>query len=161
MCSSDLPVDSAPEIGPPPFAARGYPTFGSFNNPAKLNDRALALWGEVLQAAPAARLILKFKNWFGNPGLRERALKALAVDPARVEFRVGDTGAHAHLSLYNEIDIALDPEPFSGSTTTFEALWMGVPVVTLAGATMASRWSASMLHGLKLDRKSTRLNSSH
>ena len=145
------PVDSAPDVGPPPIAARGVPTFGSFNNPAKLNDRALALWGDALRAAPAARLILKFKNWFGNSGLRDHALKALAIDPARVEFRVGDTGPHEHLSLYNEIDIALDPEPFSGSTTTFEALWMGVPVVTMTGATMASRWSASMLRGLKLN----------
>jgi predicted O-linked N-acetylglucosamine transferase (SPINDLY family) len=126
-------------------------TFGSFNNPAKVNDRVLALWGEVLRAVPGSRLKLKCKNWFGNPGLRQRFLERLGVAAERIEFDLADRGIADHLALYADIDIALDPFPFTGSTTTFEALWMGVPVVTLLGEAMVGRWSASMLHALKLD----------
>ena len=142
---------AGPEVGPLPAAARGHVTFGSFNNPAKVNDQVLALWGEVLRAVPGARLKLKFKNWFGNQGLRERVLRGLGNEASRVEFVTAEAGRGEHLALYHEVDIALDPFPFTGSTTTFEALWMGVPVVSLAGAAMAGRWSASILHTLKLD----------
>jgi protein O-GlcNAc transferase len=145
------PIDNAPEVAVLPAAGRGYVTFGSFNNPAKVNDRVLALWGDVLRAVPHSRLKLKFKNWFANPGVYGRVLKGLGVDPDRVEFGLTDTAQSDHMALYAEIDIALDPFPFTGSTTTFEALWMGVPVVTLLGEMMVGRWSASMLHALKLD----------
>jgi predicted O-linked N-acetylglucosamine transferase (SPINDLY family) len=140
-----------PEVGALPAKTNGYVTFGSFNNPAKVNDEVLAVWGEVLRAVPTARLRLKFKNWFGNEGLRERVRRGLGDTGARVEFVGDEAGRAEHLSLYNDVDVALDPFPFTGSTTTFEALWMGVPVVTLAGSAMAGRWSASMLHALKLD----------
>ena len=140
-----------PEVGPLPAAARAHVTFGSFNNPAKVNDEVLALWGEVLRAVPGARLKLKCKNWFVNSSLKQRFLRALGLAAERVEFDAVDRSLGDHLGLYNEVDIALDPFPFTGSTTTFEALWMGVPVVTLAGAAMAGRWSASILHTLKLD----------
>jgi len=139
-----------PQVGPLPAAERGYVTFGSFNNPAKVNDEVLALWGEVLRAVPGSRLKLKFKNWFGNQGLRERMLRGLGSESDRVEFMAAEAARGEHLALYNDVDIALDPFPFTGSTTTFEALWMGVPVVTLAGAAMAGRWSASILQALKL-----------
>ena len=145
------PLDDAPDPGPPPGAARGYVTFGSFNNPAKLNDAVLAIWGEVLRAVPGARLALKFKNWFGNEGLRRRMLDRLGVDPGRVQFLARDADRMAHLASYREIDIALDPFPFTGSTTSFEALWMGVPVVTLAGERMVGRWTASMVTRLGLE----------
>ncbi len=141
---------AGPEVGPLPAAGRGHVTFGSFNNPAKVNDAVLALWGEVLRAVPGARLKLKCKNWFMNSSLKQRFLGALGVTPDRVEFDTVDRTLDDHLGLYNDVDIALDPFPFTGSTTTFEALWMGVPVVTLAGAAMAGRWSASILHTLKL-----------
>ncbi|HEY3850374.1 MAG TPA: tetratricopeptide repeat protein, partial [Steroidobacteraceae bacterium] len=140
-----------PEVGPLPAAARGYVTFGSYNNPAKVNDEVLAVWGEVLRAVPGARLKLKFKNWFGNQGLRERVLRGLGSDGSRVEFVAAEAARGEHLALYHDVDVALDPFPFTGSTTTFEALWMGVPVVTLAGRAMAGRWSASILHALRLD----------
>jgi protein O-GlcNAc transferase len=78
-------------------------------------------------------------------------LNGLGVEPDRVEFGLTDTAQSDHMALYADIDIALDPFPFTGSTTTFEALWMGVPVVTLLGDAMAGRWSASMLQALKLD----------
>jgi predicted O-linked N-acetylglucosamine transferase (SPINDLY family) len=125
-------------------------TFGSFNNPAKVNDEVLAAWGEVLRAVPGARLKLKFKNWFANQGLRERVLRGLGGEESRVEFVATEAPRGEHLALYHDVDVALDPFPFTGSTTTFEALWMGVPVVTLLGGAMAGRWSASILRALQL-----------
>jgi predicted O-linked N-acetylglucosamine transferase (SPINDLY family) len=144
------PLEGSPGVGPAPSIGNGYVTFGSFNNPAKLNDGVLGLWGEVLRAVPGSRLQLKFKNWFGNAGLRERMIKGVGVAGERIRFGVEDVGTGAHVGLYNGIDIALDPTPFTGSTTTFEALWMGVPVVTLLGSTMAGRWSAAMLGAVGL-----------
>jgi protein O-GlcNAc transferase len=139
-----------PEVGPLPAERNGYVTFGSFNNPAKVNDAVLGLWGEVLRAVPGARLKIKCKNWFANSGLQERFREKLGIAPDRIEFDMADRSIGDHLSLYNDVDVALDPFPFTGSTTTFEALWMGVPVVTLAGTNMAGRWSASMLSALRL-----------
>jgi predicted O-linked N-acetylglucosamine transferase (SPINDLY family) len=145
------PIENAPAVAPLPALSQGYVTFGSFNNSAKVNDRVLALWGEVLRAVPNSRLKLKFKNWFANPTVRDRVLRGLKVEPDRIEFGLADTPQSDHMALYADIDIALDPFPFTGSTTTFEALWMGVPVVTLLGDMMVGRWSASMLRALKLD----------
>jgi len=139
-----------PEVGALPLSGHGHVTFGSFNNPAKVNEEVLRVWGEVLRAVPGSRLKLKFKNWFGNAGLRDRVLAGLGVEGSRVEFVAGEASREEHLRLYNEVDVALDPFPFTGSTTTFEALWMGVPVVTLLGERMAGRWSASMLTAVKL-----------
>ena len=148
------PLD-APDPGPSPCVGKGYVTFGSFNNPAKVNDAVLDLWARVLQAVPNSHLVLKFRNWYAARSLRARVDAALskagvALDRVRLDSAAERRGNH--LERYAGIDIALDPFPFSGSTTSFEALWMGVPVVTLAGATLASRWSASMLRALKLDR---------
>ena len=144
------PLENAPDPGPPPLASGAPATFGSFNNPAKLNRAVLKLWGEVLTAIPGSRLALKFKNWFGNENLRERVLNGLGVDAERVMFVAGDTERDQHLALYRQIDVALDPFPFTGSTTSFEALSMGVPVVTLAGDRMVARWTAAMLTRLGL-----------
>jgi predicted O-linked N-acetylglucosamine transferase (SPINDLY family) len=141
---------NAPEVADLPLRHRGTATFGSFNNPAKINDEVLNLWGEVLRAVPGSRLKIKCKNWFTNSSLRERFVERLGVAADRVEFDTEDRRLEEHLRLYGDVDVALDPFPFTGSTTTFEALWMGVPVVTLAGERMAGRWSASMLTALKL-----------
>jgi predicted O-linked N-acetylglucosamine transferase (SPINDLY family) len=145
------PLEGAPEVGPLPAATRGHVTFASFNNPAKLNDRVLTTWRDLLVALPDARLRLKFKNWFENAGIRSRIERAFGDVAGRVEFDTAQTVRGAHLALYGDVDLALDPFPFTGSTTTFEALWMGVPVVTLLGETMVGRWSASMLRVLGLD----------
>jgi predicted O-linked N-acetylglucosamine transferase (SPINDLY family) len=120
-------------------------TFGCFNNPAKLSAPALAAFADVLRRVPGARLILKYRG-VDDPAVAQRLLGLLAagdVDPGRVEFRAG-TAHTEHLAAYREIDIALDPFPYAGVMTTIDALWMGVPVVTLAGDTFASR------HGLGL-----------
>jgi predicted O-linked N-acetylglucosamine transferase (SPINDLY family) len=144
-----IPV-GGPTIVPPPCLAAGHVTFGSFNNPTKLNGRLLAVWADLLRRVPGARLRLKFREWFGNRGLRERVLREFGDVADRVEFDPADRPLEQHLALYNQIDIALDPFPFNGSTTTFEALWMGVPVVTLAGDSFMSRWTAGMLSKLGL-----------
>ena len=145
---ADAPVTPLPSLG------TNVVTFGSFNNPAKVNDRVLELWARILAVVPASRLRLKFRNWYLVRSLQERigaAFRGFDIDPSRIQFDGAPDETAGHLARYGTIDLALDTFPFSGSTTTFEALWMGVPVVTLAGATVASRWSASMLRALKLD----------
>lgn len=133
---------------------RGAPiTFGSFNNPAKIGAATIALWAGVLQAVPRARLLLK------GPGLdeaepRERIERAFAtagIASGRLDLRGWKGEALAHLAVYGEVDIALDPYPYNGVTTTCEALWMGVPVVSLAGPRMISRIGAALLAAVGLN----------
>ncbi|OAN54651.1 hypothetical protein A6A04_12055 [Paramagnetospirillum marisnigri] len=148
------PMDNAPPVAPPPMLDNDYPTLGSFNNPAKLSDATLALWARLMEALPTARLRLKYKGWFGSEAVAGRVTAAMAahgIDLGRIDMRGGMDDAQSHLAGYGGLDLALDPFPFNGATTTFEALWMGVPVMTLLGDTFMSRWSASMLTTLKLD----------
>lgn len=138
----------APDPGPPPSLVRGAVTFGSFNNLPKLNDRTLRLWARVLAAVPGSRLLLKGHRAFGDAGVRARTLsrlEAAGIDPPAVELAPPDPGHHAHLARYGDVDVALDPFPYHGTTTTCEALWMGVPVVVLAGDRHASRVGCSLL----------------
>lgn len=143
----------SPELGggvgeAPARSEGGTLTFGSFNNAAKVSDATLDLWSEVLRAMPQARLLLKARA-LGDAGTRTRLgerFAARGVDPARVELRGHTAGAAEHLGAYREVDVALDPTPYGGTTTTCEALWMGVPVVTLRGRTHAARVGASLLH---------------
>jgi len=145
------PISNAPRIGGDERNGKRGLVFGSFNNPGKLNKRVLGLWGKVLKACPGSRLKLKYLDYYADPFLCQRCLAALEVEPDRVEF-IGapDPSIGDHLAHYQDIDLALDSFPFSGSTTSFEALWMGVPVLTLAGERMVSRWTASMLHAVGL-----------
>ncbi|CAA7625971.1 tetratricopeptide repeat protein [Magnetospirillum sp. SS-4] len=147
------PIAAPPPAPMPPLLANGHPTFVSFNNPAKLSDATLALWAKVLGRLPTARLSLKYKNWFTSPAVHDRVFKIMeahGIDRRRIDILGHVEGLSEHLGLYRDFDLALDPFPFNGSTTTFEALWMGVPVVTLPGETMVSRWSASILTPLGL-----------
>lgn len=128
-------------------------TFGCFNNPTKLNDRVLELWAQVLDRVPNSRLLLRYFNQFQSTSLRERVIRIMAgrgIDPSRIDMGGTHAPAAGHLAQYALIDVALDPFPFTGSTTTFEALWMGVPVVSLAGRSVVSRWTTSMLHKVGL-----------
>ena len=138
---------------PEPDPARPI-TFGCLNNPAKLNNGILAIWAHLMAAVPDSRLLLKYNRWFEAVDLQARviaAFGAFGIAATRLELLAGHDSPAEHLNHYNRIDIALDPYPFGGSTATFEALWMGVPVVTFAGGTMMSRWSASILRSLGLD----------
>lgn len=145
------PAES-PEVGGLPLLHAGRVTFGSFNNLAKLTPSMIALWVQVLNALPDARLVLK------SPGLSaSSARRALfnqfserGIPRERLVMRGPEESFPLHLDKYNEIDIALDVFPYNGVTTTCEALWMGVPVVTLAGRTHVSRVGASILNRVGL-----------
>ncbi|MBI3498805.1 MAG: tetratricopeptide repeat protein, partial [Proteobacteria bacterium] len=135
LVSHEPPADS-PEVGELPALAAGRVTFGSFNNLAKLNDAVLALWSAALKAVPSSQLILKYVNWFENPSVRQRVAASFAkhgLEREKLIFVDERLPRGRHLQLLNRVDIALDPFPFNGCTTSFEALWMGVPVVTLKG----------------------------
>ncbi|HEX9466649.1 MAG TPA: tetratricopeptide repeat protein [Alphaproteobacteria bacterium] len=147
------PLDTAPAVGPLPMLATDHPTFGCFNNPAKLSADCLALWAQLLEAVPGARLRLKFRDWYRSVPLGRRIegiFAAAGISPDRLSIVDRDPPQGHHLEMYNQVDVALDPFPFTGSTTTFEALSMGVPVVTLCGDAMVSRWSASILDAVGL-----------
>lgn len=138
------PVDAYPL--PPARPADAPVVFGSFNNAMKLSPTTIALWARVLHAVPGSRLLLK------APSLRDDAVRARfgglfaahGVAAGRLEFR-GPTGLPAMMQEYGEIDVGLDPTPYNGGTTTLQALWMGVPVVTLAGRNFVGRMGASFL----------------
>lgn len=140
------PPAAAPAVSPGPAARGGPVTFGSFNNLSKLNDATLLLWRRLLDRVPRSRLLLK--------GLRldESALRArlarLGFDPGRIVLSPPRPSVVDHLDAYRDIDIALDPFPYNGTTTTCEALWMGVPVVTLAGDRHAARVGVSLLNAV-------------
>jgi predicted O-linked N-acetylglucosamine transferase (SPINDLY family) len=139
------PPDDSPQVAPPPSA--GHVTFGSFNAAQKLNAPLLRLWARVLHAVPGSRLFLKAMS-FKDERLRRRLagdLTELGVDASRLEIVAPDAGARDHLAQYARVDIALDTFPYHGTTTTCESLHMGVPVVTLAGDTHASRVGVSIL----------------
>jgi len=138
------PPAEAPAL---PAAVDRSPVFGSCNNLAKLSQETLAGWGRLLQAVPTARLLLK------NAGLSQPEIAAemrgrlttAGVDVARVEFAERTPGVAEHLAFYARLDVALDSFPYHGTTTTCEALWMGVPVVTLSGDRHCARVGASLL----------------
>lgn len=154
------PPPYCPAVAPPPLLTHGRLTFGSFNNLAKLNDEVAATWAALLAQVPDSRLLLKTLA-LDDAGVRAdwqqrfaRHFAAHGVDPARLELR----GYSLHpqmLAEYGEVDIALDPFPFGGGMTSCEALWMGVPVLTLAGNTVAGRQTHSLLHALDLPEWST------
>ncbi|MDP1682140.1 MAG: tetratricopeptide repeat protein [Burkholderiales bacterium] len=148
-----LPLNDAPPTLPPPALGRGYTTFGCFNNVAKLNPQSVFIWSEVLKAVPDSRLVLKYKDMFNEPFVHAHYMDMFAhygIPAERVQLLTEQLSFVEHLAAYRDIDIALDPFPFNGSTTTFEALWMGIPVVTLAGHSMVARWGASMLRRVGL-----------
>ena len=137
-----------PQPLPQRCAQRAGVTFGCYNNPRKLSDRVIDVWSRLLVAVPDARLVLK-GHGFEHEGPRAAVLgrfAACGADPQRIDLRPQQPARAAHLASYADIDIALDPFPYNGTTTTMEALWMGVPVVALAGDRHAARVSATLLH---------------
>jgi len=142
------PIENAPPLSTPPAQRNGHITFASFNNVAKINDEVISLWSEVLKAVPDSRLILKYRNVFGDTPLRDKWLgrfEAQGIEQERVDLLSSMDSRASHLALYDQADIALDSFPFTGATTTFEALWMGVPVITLMGDTFLSRAAGSLI----------------
>jgi len=140
------------EPGELPLPARaGHPRFcfGSFNHARKLTTRTIELWCRLLQAIPHADLVLKSISFLetAEQGRVRKLFEAAGLEPGRLRLLGWIEGGINHLSLYKEIDVALDPMPYGGATTTCEALWMGIPVVSLAGAGMVGRLSSSILEG--------------
>ena len=141
------PPPGAPDVAPLPSLREGHVTFGSFNAQKKLAPPTIASWAAILLRVPTARLLLK-NHVLGDPYVADRvrrSFRAAGVEPERLELRGEDVDPRVHLQTYARVDIALDPFPYHGTTTTCEALWMGVPVITLAGSTHASRVGVSLL----------------
>jgi predicted O-linked N-acetylglucosamine transferase (SPINDLY family) len=130
-----------------PALAAGFVTFGCFNHLAKVTPSVIKLWAEILRALPASRLLLKSMGLadLDTAARLRREFAALGIEAARLELNGTELSQANHLALYQRVDLALDPFPYNGTTTTCEALWMGVPVVTLAGRTHVSRVGASLL----------------
>lgn len=142
------PADS-PDVAPPPFASSGAITFATFTNAAKVGVPMLRLWGKLLAAVPHARLLVAgaalatipkdLIERFTREGIPESRLRIIPAKPFR-----------EYLELHASADIILDTHPYSGGTTSCHALWMGVPVITLAGDTATSRGGASLLNAVGL-----------
>jgi predicted O-linked N-acetylglucosamine transferase (SPINDLY family) len=146
------PEQDSPEIGPLPSQQKGFITFGSFNIISKITPEAVALWSRILKTVPNSTLLLKARSLF-DKGTREYLgglFMHQGIPEDRLTFMFHTESYQQHLGLYNEIDIGLDTFPYNGTTTTCEALWMGVPVVTLAGDRHASRVGASLLSAIGL-----------
>ncbi len=141
-----LPGEEIP-LSPLPMATNGGPTFICCNNSPKISPRLLRVWAELLRQLPGARLILK-NGGFSYPP-REAEVReyftSAGVDAERVEIRPLAPNIRSHLEMYHEADIALDTYPYQGTTTTCEALWMGVPVVSLRGNSARTRHAVSLL----------------
>jgi len=141
------PADS-PEVAPPPALAEGHVTFGSFNNLAKVNPGVVALWSQLLTKVGDARLIIKTAS-LDDPATCERYYRMFeerGIARGRIDLLGHVPALTGHLGQYARLDIALDTFPYNGTTTTCEALWMGVPVVTLAGRQHAGRVGVSLLN---------------
>jgi protein O-GlcNAc transferase len=146
-----LPAADSPDVGPLPALSRGHITFGSFNNFAKITPEVFTLWAKVLHELPNSHLILKGKsfhdkatcgyaiNMFTQRGIAEERIALQSWDPPP-----------KHLESYNQVDIGLDTFPFNGAATSCEAMWMGVPVVTLSGVAYHSRVGVSLLSNVGL-----------
>jgi protein O-GlcNAc transferase len=137
------PPHAAPPVGPSPD---GPVTFGCFNNPLKINETVVAAWSAILAAIPESRLLLKTKQ-LDDAAMRGALVEQFAVHGiarGRIVCAGGAPRA-ALLAAYGDIDIALDPFPYCGGTTTVEALWMGVPVISLRGDRFTARVGDSIL----------------
>ena len=146
------PPSSAPEPSEPPCEKGSKVTFGCFNNRRKVGHAVEDAWVEILKGTPDSRLIIKdivYRNQrIKEETLRRFASKGIEVERVQVMDQVEST--EEHLGLYSQIDIALDTFPYNGATTTCEALWMGVPVVSLIGTTHVGRMGQSILNSLAL-----------
>jgi predicted O-linked N-acetylglucosamine transferase (SPINDLY family) len=141
------PPNGAPQ---PVVPTSSNVTFGCFNNFAKVSDALLKDWADVLNEIPGSRLLLKAKG-LESPEEQSRVWAQFAawrIEATRIEMLGRISGQTEHLSAYARIDVALDTYPYNGTTTTCEALWMGVPVVTLAGEHHMSRVGASLLRAV-------------
>jgi predicted O-linked N-acetylglucosamine transferase (SPINDLY family) len=146
------PSPESPEVAESPQLKTGYITFGCFNDLANVTPELVSLWSEILRAQPGARLVLKAHGLSAESACQDvrQRFQGQGIAPERFDLCKPEFSAAGRLAKYQEIDIGLDTYPYNGATTACEALWMGVPVVTLAGATHASRTGASIVSGIGL-----------
>jgi len=147
------PPDDAPSATKIAASNKPHTTFGSFNNFTKLTDKTVQVWAEIIKSLPESQLILKTAA-FSDPASKKHCLTLFAkagIAAERLELIAWCPSRADHLALYNRIDIALDTFPYNGTTTTCEALWMGVPVITLAEQKHAGRVGVSILSQLGLE----------
>jgi protein O-GlcNAc transferase len=141
------PLPESPGVGPLPTLHADHITFGSFNNASKISEVTIACWAKILIGVSTARLLLKARALSDEQTCDrlQDAFAAQGITPQRIDMIGRVASSVEHLALYNRVDIGLDTFPYNGHTTTCEALWMGVPVITLAGTTHAGRVGVSLL----------------
>jgi predicted O-linked N-acetylglucosamine transferase (SPINDLY family) len=147
------PPENCPEVAPTRQDDCSPVIFGSFNAVHKLNAHVIGLWACILAEVPESHIVIKHRS-MADPVVRARHIglfEEAGIDPSRIHVMEALPGVDSHLAVYNGIDIALDPFPYNGTTTTCEALWMGVPVITKLGESHVSRVTASILHRIGLD----------
>ena len=145
LCFS--PCYKYPDIKPLPCLNNGYITFGSFNNISKINIEVIRVWSEILKRTTNSKILLKSKA-FNDSQIRKRYenfFKKFNINKERIILKGSIISPYEHLNYYNNLDIALDTFPYNGTTTTCEALWMSVPVITIKGNRHASRVGTSLL----------------
>lgn len=150
---SYTPPDYSIDVAPLSARNNGYVTFGCFNNPSKVNKTIIKHWAQIMQEVPKSRFYLKSKQ-YDTASFREHILdefEKYGINSDRIEFR-GQTNQKDHIADYNKVDIALDPWPYSGGLTTCEALFMGVPVITMPGPTFAGKHSTTHLTNAGLEQ---------
>jgi protein O-GlcNAc transferase len=146
LCFTPAPADHDAIVASLPALRNGWVTFGCFNNLSKMNDAVVALWVQVLKAVPNSRLFLKCAQ-LGQPSMCQRVSERFAllgIPASRLRLE-GQSPRNQYLGAYADVDIALDPFPFTGGTTTAEGLWMGVPALTLAGERFISRQGLGLM----------------
>jgi predicted O-linked N-acetylglucosamine transferase (SPINDLY family) len=152
LCMTPPVTNKQIDVSPPPCLSKGYVTFGSFQSRSKINSQVLWVWSQVLTATPGSRLRLQLSQ-MDISARREELLQELEIAGISRDRVSLNTSVHwaEYLAAYQHVDILLDTFPYPGGTTTAEALWMGVPTVTLIGDTMLSRQGACMLKCVELD----------
>jgi predicted O-linked N-acetylglucosamine transferase (SPINDLY family) len=138
-------------VSPLPALSNGHLTLGCFNNLVKMTDRVIAVWSRILKRIPKACLLLKSQS-FNDTGIRESVMARFAaegISADRLELEV-NSPRREYFTAYNRVDIALDPFPFPGGTTSVEGIWMGVPMITLSGDRIISRQGESILRNINL-----------
>ena len=146
------PPDVDVDVASLPAWSNTYVTFGCFNNLAKMTDQVVACWAEILKGVPDSRLLLKTKQ-LDDASAREGVLSSFSkhgVSADRLSLLGRSPERAAHFAAYNQVDIALDPFPYAGTTTSVEALWMGALLLTLRGDCFVSHVGESILHNMGL-----------
>lgn len=142
------------ELTPTPYNRNGYITFGTFNKLAKISDKMISVWMKILNHVPSSRMIFKSGSFTDSNEMDQFVRRFMDVDlkdPKRLILHQLTPRRTQHMLMYNEMDIALDTYPYNGTTTTFQALFMGVPVITLQGGSHISRVSSSILINIGLN----------